>query len=216
MFLIGDKHLEARIAAIVRVPPLQRYWYRLTLGCLAFGTLQLSSFVGGVNVEPARLPEIRNLMQSRMTRATVVDVSEVKQRAENVARQATRILTIVASLLGCIASVLLLITILALRPFRTREIAILRALGASRRVVLSTVAFEYGGLGAVCGLIGAPAGLVGANLVVWYVSGKWTWLFSASTLMLAVALSILLVALVGVCAARSLLVVRPLELLRRE
>jgi putative ABC transport system permease protein len=215
-FLVTGRPLNTEVQAIVRVPPLQRYWFRLTLGCQAFAGFEVNTYSGGLSVEPARLADLRRLLQDQLHRASVVNVSEVKQQGERIAAEGVRIVTVVAALLACIASALLLTAVIALRPFRVHENAILRALGASNRTLLSALATEYATMGAIAGLLGAPFGWIGANLILWYVTGKITWVFDGPATVFAIGAATLLVALVGVAASRGLLRVPPLQVLRRR
>jgi putative ABC transport system permease protein len=215
-FLVAGRPLNTEVEAIVRVPPVQRYWYRVTLGCQVFAGFEVNTYSGGLSVEPARLADLRRLLQGQLHRASVVNVSEVKQQGEKVAAEGVRIITVVAALLACIASALLLAAVLALRPFQVHEIAILRALGASTRTLLSALATEYAAMGAIAGLLGAPFGWIGANLILWYLTGKIAWIFDGPATVLAVGAAALLVALVGVAASRGLLRVPPLQVLRRR
>ncbi len=215
-FLVAGKPLETEVMAVIRVPPMQRYWYRLTLGCSAFAGLPAIRYSGGVSVEPSRRTELRHRLQEAVHKATVADISEMKRQAENIGAEGVAVLTAVAALLTCIACALLLTAVLALRPFRVYEIAVLRALGASRRTLLSGFAIEYGALGATAGFLGAPLGLLGADLVLWYISGKWTWILDSASVILAVCGTALLAAAVGVGGSRGLLRLTPLQVLRRR
>ena len=215
-FLVAGRPLETEVMAVIRVPPMQRYWYRLTLGCSAFAGFEAILYSGGVSVGSSRRTELHRRLQEGVRKATVVDVSEMKKQAENIGAEGVAVLTVAAAVLACLACALLLTAVLALRPFRIYEIAILRALGASRRTLLSGFAIEYGALGSIAGLLGAPLGLLGADLVLWYVTGKWTWILDPASVIFAVCGVTLLVAAVGVGASRALLRLPPLQVLRRR
>jgi putative ABC transport system permease protein len=215
-FLADGTRIPATVAAIVRVPPLERFWYRLTLSCQAFQSLPINLYSVGISVESSRLPQLQHILQEQLHRAAVVDVRDMKQQAERVGSETIQILAIGATLLACVASALLFGAMLTVRPIRVYEMAILRALGASNKILRLSLAAEYAVMGTIAGLIGAPLGLLGANFVLWYITGRLMWIFDVSIVVVTIAACALLVALVGVQGSRSLLATPPLQVLRRR
>ncbi|HEX6550281.1 MAG TPA: FtsX-like permease family protein, partial [Gammaproteobacteria bacterium] len=111
--------------------------------------------------------------------------------------------------------VVLLAAVQATRDERRFEAAVLRALGASRRLLRTATATEYATLGFAAGLLGAIA----ASLVAWLLAsrvfnlpyhGSWRiWVFG-------IAGGTLIVAVSGVLATRKVLNTPPVETLREN
>jgi putative ABC transport system permease protein len=214
-FLASGKPLRAHVLALVRVPPVQRFWYRLTLGCHDFPGNQSARYSGGVGIggDVARLG---NLLQDRYRTATVVAVDDVKRKAERDGAEAGRILTVVAAVLACMGGAMLLATASVLSSYRVGEIATLRAIGASRWKVLGAILAEYLALGGLAGVLGAIFGSTAANMVLWYVTGKLVWLSDTGGAVVTAGLAALLSAAVGTAGSLDVLRRPPLDTLRRR
>jgi putative ABC transport system permease protein len=98
---------------------------------------------------------------------------------------------------------------------RGREVALLKTLGATRRVVVGIFAVEFALIGFVAGIVGTAGGAV----LAWFVLTRgmeiaWTWrpLMLAGAPFATVALSVL----AGIAASAGALRRRPIEVLRSE
>jgi len=98
---------------------------------------------------------------------------------------------------------------------RLYESAILKTLGAPPRTITAMVAFEYLGLGALGGLVGAAGALVLSWAVSRYLFDM-PWQPSPGTLLAGIILTALVVGLVGVLASLDVVRRRPLAVLRAE
>jgi putative ABC transport system permease protein len=112
--------------------------------------------------------------------------------------------------------VLILIGAVAMTRFqRLYETAIYRALGASTRLIATMVALEYGMMGLLAGALGAT----GAFALSWVLAKELfeiEWRPAPHLLGAGVALTTILVALVGLAASADILVKKPLNTLRGE
>ena len=214
-FLAAGKPLRARVLALVKAPPVQRFWYRLTLGCRDFPESHSAWYSGGVGIA-GDVARLGSLLQDRYRTATVVAVDDVKRSAERDGAEAAQILPAVAAVLACMKTAMLLATASVLSAYRVGEVAILRAIGASRWRVLAAILTEYLALGGVAGVLGAIFGSAAANLVLWYVTGKPAWISDTGGAVITAGLAALLTAAVGTAGSVAVLRQRPLETLRRR
>ena len=98
---------------------------------------------------------------------------------------------------------------------RLYESAILKTLGAKRKLIVATLLVEYGVLGLLAGLLGSAAAIA----LTWAVSKyglEITWRFVPSVNLLGAALALVLVMVVGVLSSWDVLVKKPLGILRSE
>jgi putative ABC transport system permease protein len=96
---------------------------------------------------------------------------------------------------------------------RLRDVALLKTLGASSRVIAALLVIEYGLLGTVAGAVGA----VGASILSWVVSThvlEIHWRLEPLTLAAAVLLTAAIVGIAGVLASVDVLRRKPLAVLR--
>lgn len=146
---------------------------------------------------------------------SAVDVREVVKAAQGILGNVTLAVTAVGGL-ALFSGILIVVGSVAMTRFqRLYESAILKTLGATPRIIMTMVALEYLGLGALGGLVGA----VGALGLSWTVSRylfDMTWQPSPGTVLAGVALTSLVVGVVGVLASLDVVRRRPLAVLRAE
>jgi putative ABC transport system permease protein len=144
---------------------------------------------------------------------SVIDLRDVLRTIEGVLTN----LTLGISIVGGVAlttGLLILIGAVAMTKFqRLREVALLKTLGASSRVIAALLVIEYGLLGGVAGAVGA----IGASVLSWVVSTRVLeihWTLEPVTLAAAVVLTACCVGAVGVAASVDVLRRKPLAVLR--
>jgi putative ABC transport system permease protein len=214
-FDIQGRRMTARVTSVRRVD-----WRNSRTGFIVVfrpGALENApqTFVGaldGPTEEPAR-SRFQRAIVDRFPNVSVIDVADV-------VRGVTRILsniTLAVSFIGgfvFLSGVLILVGSIAMTKFqRVYEAAVLKTLGARRRVLLTMMLTEYGLLGLVAGLVGAAA----ANGLSWAVARyvfEIEWTFAPSVNLLGVAATVLLVATVGALSSADVLTRRPLAILR--
>ena len=204
--------IEARVASLreVRWDSFQpNFFVVFSPGVLddVAGTL-----ITSVHVEAAQRPALVELVR-RFPEVTIIDIDALLTQVREVmdkaalAVQYVFLFTLLAGLTVLTASVQ------ATRDERRYESAILRTLGASRRVVFQGVAAEFTALGALAGLLAAAgATLAGYFLAreifdLRYTPGIAIWLAG-------LAGGALLVGVAGVLAARSVVTHPPVATLR--
>lgn len=146
---------------------------------------------------------------------SVIDGREMLSAIKTVVDNVTLAVTVVGSLV-VVSGLLILIGAVAMTKFRrVYEAAILKTLGATRRVIATMLLLEYAVLGALAGLLGA----IGAAGLSWALSRyALDMTFRSPTALLAggVVACGVAVAAVGVAASWDVLQRRPLSTLRSQ
>jgi putative ABC transport system permease protein len=96
----------------------------------------------------------------------IISVREQLEAAAEIFDQLTWAVRGAAAIAGLAGLLVLAGAIAATARARAREAAILKVLGASRRQVLSAYVWEYGGVGAIAGLIGVGLGAIATYPIV--------------------------------------------------
>ena len=204
--------IEARVASLreVRWDSFQpNFFVVFSPGVLdrIAGTL-----ITSVHVDAAQRPALVELVR-RFPEVTIIDIDALLTQVREVmdkaalAVQYVFLFTLVAGLIVLFASVQ------ATRDERRYESAMLRTLGASRRVVFQGLAAEFMALGALAGLLAAAGATVAGYFLarelfdLAYAPGVTTWVAG-------VAGGAILVGAAGVLAARSVVTHPPVATLR--
>lgn len=178
--------------------------------------LSLSDFVEWTGVQPSTLEvaasgspdEVNGIMKQLATAIPSADVKPVRQIMEGEARvlgKTRATLLAAAALIILTAALCVLATLMGWVFDRRRDFAIMKALGASGRVLNGFFAAEAAALGAIGALVGFLAGI---GIAAWI--GRVN--FHASV---TPRLSVLPVVLVGSIAVTLLSAILPISLLRR-
>jgi putative ABC transport system permease protein len=175
------------------------------------------TFVGaldGPTEEPAR-SRFQRAIVDRFPNVSVIDVADI-------VRGVTRILsniTLAVSFIGgfvFLSGVLILVGSIAMTKFqRIYEVAVLKTLGAKRKVLLVILFVEYGLLGLVAGLVGALASVALSYAVTRFIF-EIPWEFSLAVILIGIAATIALVTIVGVSSSFNVLTRKPLAILRAQ
>src|SRR5262249_53023853 len=148
---------------------------------------------------------------AKFPNVSVIDVREVLRTVEAVLNNVTLAISVVGSV-SLLCGLLILIGAVAMTKFqRLREVALLKTLGASSRVVALLLAIEYSLLGVLAGAA------VGAWALSWVLSQRVlpvAWQPEPVTTLVAILLTAALVGGVGVIASVDVLRRKPLAVLR--
>ncbi len=156
----------------------------------------------------------RMLIEAFPTIATI-DLSLILDTLTSLLDRARLAVRFVASFTLFTGMVVMISAVVASRYQRTREIVLLRTLGAGRRTIRRILLIEFSIVGFLSGLAGVLLGSVAAyGLALFYFKTEFTMPWIGA---LAVILSVTVLAVAaGMLAARGLTRVAPLEILRRE
>jgi putative ABC transport system permease protein len=217
-FDVLGRTLAARVTSIRHVE-----WGDARSGGFMFvfrpGTLSQAphTFIGFVKApdDSAARARLQYDLVARYPNITAIDGREILARIQRVIDNAVLGISIVGGI-ALLSGVLILIGAVAMTKFqRVYESAILRTLGASTRLLMTTLALEYCALGLLAGAIGA-AGALGLSWGVTRYVFDISWRPVPGLLAIGALLTALLVVAVGVLASADVLRKKPLTTLRAE
>jgi putative ABC transport system permease protein len=152
---------------------------------------------------------------SQFPNVSVIDLREILQTIQGIVNNVTLAVTVVGSLV-LFSGALILVGAVSMTKFRrVYESAILKTLGASRRLITTMLLLEYGVLGAVAGTVGA----LGAIALSWAVARfalELPWQATPYLTLAGIVGTAAFVATVGVAASLDVLRHKPLATLRAE
>lgn len=159
--------------------------------------------------------EFQRAVVERFPNVSVIDIYEIMEAASKVINTVTLAVTFIGSFV-LLSGLLILVGSIAMTKYhRLYESAILKTLGARRKLIVLITVVEYGVLGLLAGLIGSGA----AVALSWAVSKYGldiTWSFQPSINAAGVAATLVLVTLIGVLSSWDVMVKKPLGILRAE
>jgi putative ABC transport system permease protein len=165
--------------------------------------------------EPPERARFQRDLNAAYPNVSAIDVREVMATIQTVLDNVTLAISIVGGI-ALTSGVLILIGAVAMTKFqRVYEGAILRTLGASTRLLATTLLLEYGALGLLAGLIGA-LGALGLSWAACRFVFRIDWQPAPVLLGAGTLLTMVLVAAVGVLASADVLRKKPLATLRAE
>jgi putative ABC transport system permease protein len=152
---------------------------------------------------------------SQFPNVSVIDLREILQTIQGIVNNVTLAVTVVGSLV-LFSGALILVGAVSMTKFRrVYESAILKTLGASRRLITTMLLLEYGVLGAVAGTVGA----LGSIALSWAVARfalELPWEATPVLTRAGIVGTAVFVAAVGVAASLDVLRHKPLATLRAE
>ena len=175
------------------------------------------SFIGVLRApqDPAARARFQRDLVAGFPNVSAIDVREVMATIQTVLDNVTLAISIVGGI-ALTSGVLILIGAVAMTKFqRVYEAAILRTLGASTRLLATTLALEYSALGLLAGLIGA-SGALGLSWAACRYVFRIEWHAASVVLTAGTVLTMLLVGAIGVIASADVLRKKPLATLRAE
>lgn len=216
-FDVLGRKITARVSSVRRVD-----WRNARTGFLIVfrpgalddaPTMFISAFKGpGQTTDRGRL---QREVIDKYPNVSVVDVRDIIELARGIVQKVSLAVSIVGGFVF-LSGLLILIGSIAMTKFhRLYESAILKTLGAKRKLIVGTLLVEYGVLGLLAGGIGSAA----AILLTWVVSEqalKLNWHFIPSVNLLGVGVAFALVTLVGVLSSWDVMIKKPLGILRNE
>jgi putative ABC transport system permease protein len=222
IFDIAGRRVEATVTLIFRQERRLRTLSSLVRSDVVVrpGSLESlpHSFVGGAKGPPGGVARARlqNGFAAQFPGVTLVDalddIEEVRKRVADVSKA--------VSILGgfvLVCGVLILSGSVAMtKMHRLYEAAVLKTLGAKRRVLVRITMIEYGVLGVLAGLIGSGAAIV----VTWVMSRQGDrplpWQLHPWINVTGAILTAAIVVIVGVAATWDVIARKPLGILREQ
>jgi putative ABC transport system permease protein len=172
------------------------------------------AFVRGPDA-PADRARLLSTLAAGFPNVSVIDGREMLSALRAVVDNVTLAVTVVGTLV-VVSGLLILVGAVAMTKFRrVYEAAILKTLGATRRVIATMLLLEYGVLGAVAGTVGA----LGSIALSWAVARfalELPWQATPFLTLAGIVGTAAFVAAVGVTASLDVLRHKPLATLRAE
>lgn len=176
-------------------------------------TMLISAFRG-----PAPGPQRSQLQRDLVElypNVSVIDVLDIIEVARGIVGNVSLAVTFVGGFVF-LSGLLILIGSIAMTKFhRLYESAILKTLGAKKRLIVYTLFVEYCVLGLLAGLLGSAAAIA----LTWVISDqvfKIKWHLTPTVNLLGIAVALVLVTAVGILSSWDVMVRKPLGILRSE
>lgn len=216
-FDVLGRRVTARVSSIRRVD-----WRNARTGFLivfrpgaldAAPTMYISALKGPPDV--TQRAEMQRELVDKFPNVSVIDVRDIIEAARGIVQNVSLAVSFVGGFVF-LSGLLILIGSIAMTKFhRLYESAILKTLGAKKKLIIATLLVEYGVLGLLAGSLGSAAAIA----LTWAVSKyalriNWHWLPSVN--LLGVAVALLLVMAVGVLSSWDVMIKKPLGILRSE
>jgi len=176
-------------------------------------TMYISAFKGPA--DNAKRAQLQRELVDKAPNVSVVDVRDIIEIARGIVQKVSLAVSFVGGFVFLSGLLILIGSIAMTKYHRLYESAILKTLGAKRKLIVSTLLVEYGVLGLLAGVIGSAAAIA----LTWAISEKalkLTWHFLPSVNLIGVGASLVLVMLVGVLSSLDVMIKKPLGILRSE
>jgi putative ABC transport system permease protein len=211
-FEAGELTFHARVAAIVNIAPLDRFRCCFFFNSRAPG-FPAAAWHGVVQVPANKMPGMRQALYRAFPTMTTLDMTESIRLLQEWLSAVLSSVRLIAMFAMISAAILLASVVAATRLWRVREIALLKALGATRFHLIRIYATEFTVLGASAGVSG--------SLLAWLVAlagGRFLGSSppSVSVLWMGPAGAIAIANLAGWLALWRFTGKKPLEILRHE
>ena len=173
--------------------------------------------MGGTYLSTARMEQEQKLLINGLLRLfptiVVIEIDALIAQIQNIIAQVTSAIELIAFLVLACGSLVLLACVTATLDERFRENAILRTLGAGRRLILTSLLIEFSSIGLIAGVIAT----LGAEGSLFYLQREvfqqefalhyWVWLAGP-------LVGMVVIGLLGVMATRRVVNTSPLTVLR--
>lgn len=174
-----------------------------------------TQWYGSIRLPPASIAVFQREAYKRFPSITVINVAEVINIVQEVVDQVSLVVRFISAFAILAGAIILASTVAGTRLRRTREAAVLKTLGARRRLLISIFSVEFAILGLVAGLMGAGlASTFSRLLLLRFLDAKWSFAWAPN--LTTIALTTLLAVAAGWLASIRVLSQRPLEVLRDE
>ena len=174
-----------------------------------------TQWLGTVRLPPASIAVFQSEAYRRFPSITVINVAEVINIVQEVVDQVSLVVRFISAFAILAGAIILASTVAGTRLRRTRESAVLKTLGARRRLLISIFSVEFAILGLVAGLMGAGLATTFSRLLLLrFLDARWS--FEWGPNLATIALTTLLAVAAGWLASIRILSQRPLEVLRDE
>jgi putative ABC transport system permease protein len=221
-FEIAGRRIDATVTSLHKLERRTRQLSWLTRFDILFrpGTLESAPhmFVAAAR-GPAAGPDrarLQNAFLEAFPNVTLVDaLDDITEIRERVARASSAV-SVLGAFVNLCGVLILVGSIGVTRGRRLYEAAILKTLGARRRVLVKIAMTEFAVLGLIAGSIGSTASIALTWSLMSFGRSRTPWLFSPAVNATGVLGTVALVTTVGVLSTWSVLMRKPLGTLREQ
>ncbi len=213
-FQIAGRTVTAPLVAIFRREQRAPVRYDLVFPQRALSGLPVT-YYGAVHVNPVDIPQVEEAIFEKFPTVTVMNLADVLSRIQEAVDQVALVVRFLAGFAILAGVIILASSVAGTRYRRLREVAVLKALGATRGRISGIFSIEFSVLGAVAGLVGG----ILANVFTGIVAEKFIntqFDFNWPSLAVVMVVTALLANAAGWLASWRILNQRPLEVLRAE
>jgi len=203
--LLEGKGLEDRLTSNIVLVPIKT----------AQNLLGHSDSVSAVLITSMRLDTIESLagnIQANHSKLSVLTQKEIAQNLDTILGQERFFFNIINYTVYIVAAVVVLIVMIMAVAERTKEIGTMRAIGASRGLVLRTILLEA----LMLGLVGSALSIPVAFIIDWAIGYGLREIVDAGSLVQIVVTAVVLSAIAALIPAFRATKVNPIEALRYE
>ncbi|HKQ79782.1 MAG TPA: FtsX-like permease family protein [Blastocatellia bacterium] len=174
-------------------------------------------FIGAVKGPPPGVPRVQFQREfvERFPNITMIDafdtISEFRKRAGEISFA----VSFIGGFIFLCGALILAGSVAMTKYQRLYEAAILKTLGAEKKLIVYITLIEYGVLGLLAGAIGSSAA-IGLTWAICKYGMKIPWQLAPSVNLIGVAVTLLLVTAVGVLSSWDVMMKKPLSILRAE
>lgn len=214
VFQTGDRRIATRVTSFYRSDGQHVYarsQFILPPRALAG---QAAVWYGAFHADPSRVGDVERVLFASYPTVTVINVADVLEVVRKVVNQIALIIRFLAAFAMLCGGIILASSIAATRFQRVREVAILKALGALRKQIVSMLSIEFVMLGGIAGAAGVFFALLLSGVLLHRLDISFHPPWAAS--LAAVGATAVLASLTGWLACYSILQQKPLEVLREE
>ena len=215
-FSNGTELVKVRVAAVHRGSSADALRYHLTLSPGAVSESRVT-YNGAVWIAPSAVAEFQRQVRARYPSILVMNQADIASVIQDTAGHVASVLRLISSVSLTGGVIILSAGLFAMRIQRSREISILKSLGATRRTIVLSLLSEFTMLGIFAAALGIAMGSGLSNLLGRYAFDPplppfqgWT---AAS---LTVAVTVAMTNVAGLASGLSLLGQKPSEILRGE
>jgi len=173
------------------------------------------TYIATTRVPKASEVPLQQAIVAAMPNVTAINVGDVLDNIARIFRQLAMGIQAMALLCLITGAVVMIAAISINRYRRLHELAILKALGGSRRLLLFSLGMEFGLIGAFAGLVGLVLGCL-LSFSILDIFFDLTWAFDPVLLITGLLLTIVLTLMTGFLGTYRLLGFPPLSVLRQE
>jgi putative ABC transport system permease protein len=212
-FEVRDRTIHRSVTTIRPFGAADRVWSTIHLNCAGLDETLLFH-QAAVEVDPSRLSDVRRALRIEFPSLAVVTADDISETMKVVSRDAMTLARVVTWYALAAGLCMMIAIVAASRLARSREIAILSAIGSPRSAMLLIYTVEFASTGLLAGLIAGllSAGFTSATFFV--IFQRLEMPFRWMPLIAAVGISSLATIIAGWLPSIMLLFRRPMDIIR--